>query len=172
MATAAKESYAATHKHARISARKARFVIDLIRGLPVEKELVDLRFCLRRASPMISKVLRSAVANAEQASGLEPGSLFISKAIVGEGATMKRWRPRAMGRAYPRTKRTCHIRVEVSEMTGDMRPAAPEKSEKPEDAKKAAKRRTPAEPKDAAKKETDTSASPAPETTGEGGAQE
>jgi large subunit ribosomal protein L22 len=122
MATLTKDSFAATHKYARITARKARYVIDLIRGVPVEKALLDLRFCLRRASPMISKVLRSAVANAEQASGLEPGSLYVSKAYVDEGSTMKRWRPRAMGRAYPRTKRTCHIRVEVSAMPDSMKP--------------------------------------------------
>ena len=128
-ATAAKETYAATHKHARISARKARYVIDLIRGLPVEKALIALNFCLRRAGPMISKVLRSAIANAEQMAGLEAGNLYVSKAHVDEGTTMKRWRPRAMGRAYPRTKRTCHIRVEVSAMPASMKPATRGKKE-------------------------------------------
>ena len=135
------ESYAATHKFARISARKARRVVDLIRGVPVEKALVDLRFCLRRASPMVSKVLRSAIANAEQAAGLEPNSLYVSKAIVDEGPTFKRWRPRAMGRAFPRTKRTSHIRVEVAEMPDDMRPR--QKESKAGTAKEAAVAPTP-----------------------------
>ncbi len=107
--------YAATHRFARISARKARLVVDLIRGAPVEKALRDLETCLRRAAPMVRKVLRSAIANATQASGLEAEKLFVSRAIVNEGPTFKRWRPRAMGRAYPRTKRTCHIEITVSE---------------------------------------------------------
>ena len=135
------ESYAATHKFARISARKARRVVDLIRGVPVEKALVDLRFCLRRASPMVSKVLRSAIANAEQAAGLEPNSLYVSRAIVDEGPTFKRWRPRAMGRAFPRTKRTSHIRVEVAAMPDDMRPR--QKESKADRAKEATVAPTP-----------------------------
>jgi len=105
----------ATHKFARISAGKARLVVDLIRGVDVEKALRDLSFCHKRASPMISKVLRSALANATQLEGFEADKLFISTAVVDEGPTLKRWRPRAMGRAYPRMRRTCHIRVAVSE---------------------------------------------------------
>ena len=115
-ADAKKQHFIATHRFARISARKARYVIDLIRGLPVEKAITDLRYCLKRGGPMISKVLKSAVANATQAAGLEAGKLYVAVAEVGDGPRFKRFKPRAMGRAYPRQKRTCHIRVAVREI--------------------------------------------------------
>ena len=103
--------YTASHRHARISAQKARLVMDLIRGEPVEKALTTLRFCERRASPMIRKVLRSALANATQKAGLEGDDLVVWRAFVDGGPIMKRWRPRSMGRAYPRLRRTCHLSV-------------------------------------------------------------
>lgn len=111
-----RQEFVATHRFARISPRKVRYVIDLVRGLPVEKALQDLRFCLKRGAPMVTKVVRSALANATQIAGLEASRLFISKAIVDGGPTFKRWKPRAMGRAYPRLRRTCHIQVALSEM--------------------------------------------------------
>lgn len=98
---------------ARISARKARLVMDLIRDESVDRALVKLRFCERRAAPMIRKVLESAVANATQKDGLEPGDLDVYRAYVDEGPTIKRWRPRSMGRAFPRLKRTSHLSVEL-----------------------------------------------------------
>ena len=113
---ASQESYKAVHKYARISARKARLVIDMIRGAPVESALLKLDFCHRRAAPMIGKVVRSAIANATQKAGLEAEKLVVWRAYVDEGPTMKRWRPRAMGRAFPRLRRTCHLSIELREM--------------------------------------------------------
>ncbi len=107
------DSYKAVHKYARISARKARLVIDMIRGAPVESALLKLDFCHRRAAPMIGKVVRSAIANASQKTGVEAEQLVVWRAFVDEGPTMKRWRPRAMGRAFPRLRRTCHLTVEL-----------------------------------------------------------
>ena len=107
--------YKAVHRYARISARKARLVIDMIRGAPVERALLRLDFCHRRAAPMIGKVVRSAIANAEQKAGIEAEKLVVWRACVDEGPTMKRWRPRAMGRAFPRLRRTCHLSVELRE---------------------------------------------------------
>ena len=103
--------FQATHRYARISAQKARLVMDLIRGKPVEDAITVLQFSQRRASPMISKVVRSAMANATQAAGVEGEDLMVWRAFVDEGPTAKRWRPRSMGRAYPRLRRTCHLSV-------------------------------------------------------------
>lgn len=112
------DSYKAVHKYARISARKARLVIDMIRGAPVESALLKLDFCHRRAAPMIGKVVRSAIANASQKTGVEAEQLVVWRAYVDEGPTMKRWRPRAMGRAFPRLRRTCHLTVELKADSG------------------------------------------------------
>jgi len=105
------EIYPASHRYARISARKARLVMDTIRGDRVESALNKLRFSPRRGAPMIRKVVESAVANALQKSGTEAEDLVVFRAFVDEGPTMKRWRPRSMGRAYPRLKRSCHLTV-------------------------------------------------------------
>jgi len=109
--------FKACHRFARISARKARYVIDLIRGLPVERALADLRFSLKRATPMISKVIKSALANATQEAGLETANLYIAQALVDVGPRMKRFKARAMGRPRPRMRRFCHISVVLKEMT-------------------------------------------------------
>ena len=106
--------FKASHRNARISARKARLVMDLIRGQKAEKALVRLEYCDRRASPMIRKVLESAIANAAQMSGVESENLVVHAAYADEGATMKRWRPRSMGRAFPRFKRSCHLSVALA----------------------------------------------------------
>ncbi len=108
-----KEVFKAVHRFARISPRKARLVMDLIRGKPVEEALIALRLCQRRASPMISKVVRSAVANATQEAGLSSEELVVWQACVDDGPRMKRFRPRAQGRAYPRIRRMCHLSVAV-----------------------------------------------------------
>src|SRR5215510_6857654 len=107
--------FRACHRFARISARKARYVMDLVRGLPVEQALSDLRFSTKRATPMISKVIRSALANATQEAGLETESLFISQALVDVGPRVKRWKARAMGRPRPRMRRFCHLSVVLRE---------------------------------------------------------
>lgn len=109
-------TYGASHRYARISARKARYVMDLVRNQPVEDALETLRFTSRRAAPMIAKVVKSAVANAVQEGGAKPEDLVIQEALVDEGPTWKRWRPRARGMAYPILKRTSHLSVVVGEM--------------------------------------------------------
>ena len=109
------ETYKACHRYARISARKARYVMDLVRNQPVEHALDTLRFTSRRGAPMIAKVVKSAMANAVQEGGANPENLVIEQAYVDEGPTWKRWRPRARGMAYPIFKRTSHLTVVVSE---------------------------------------------------------
>lgn len=107
--------FKACHKFARISPRKARYVMDLVRNEPVEKALQTLRFTRRRAAPMISKVIRSALANAVQEGGATAEELVIQRAFVDEGPTWKRWRPRARGMAFPILKRTSHITIVLGE---------------------------------------------------------
>jgi len=104
-----------TLRHARISARKARLVADLVRGKPVGAALGLLRFTPKKAAGMIRKVLQSALDNATQSSGVNEDKLFISSITVDEGPTAKRWSPRAMGRATRIRKRTSHIRVGLQE---------------------------------------------------------
>ncbi|WP_040534452.1 50S ribosomal protein L22 [Schleiferilactobacillus shenzhenensis] len=99
----------------RIAPRKARLVIDLIRGRSVAEALAILQFTPRAGSPIITKVLKSAVANAEHNYDLEAQNLYVSDAFVNEGPTLKRFRPRAKGSASAINKRTSHITVTVSE---------------------------------------------------------
>ncbi len=103
----------AVARHVRISPTKARRVVDLVRGLPAQEALTVLRFAPQAASEQVYKVLASAVANAENNERLDPDSLLVRAAYVDEGPTLKRFRPRAQGRAYRIRKRTCHITVEV-----------------------------------------------------------
>jgi large subunit ribosomal protein L22 len=97
----------------RVTPMKARRVIALIRDLPAEQALTVLKFAPQAASDPIYKVLASAVANAQHNFQLDPASLIVSRAYVDEGPTMKRFRPRAQGRAYRIRKRTSHITIEV-----------------------------------------------------------
>src|SRR3954453_5280937 len=99
--------------HVRVTPMKARRVIDLIRDMPAQEALSVLKFAPQAASEPIAKVLASAIANAEHNFSLDPESLIISRAYVDEGSTMKRFRPRAQGRAYRIRKRTSHITIEV-----------------------------------------------------------
>ena len=99
-------------RRARMSASKVRLVIDLIRGKQVDQALATLANSPRKAARMIEKVLKSAIANAEQ-KGLDPEELIVKRAYVDEGPTMKRVKPRAMGRANIIRRRTCHITVVV-----------------------------------------------------------
>jgi large subunit ribosomal protein L22 len=103
-----------THKYARISPRKARLIIDMIRDRDVSEALDILRFTPNRAAEMISNCLTSAVANANEADA-DPDRLFVSEARVDEGPTMKRIRPKDRGRAHLINKRTSHIVVVVDE---------------------------------------------------------
>ena len=103
----------ASARYARITPMKARRVVDMVRGLPVDEALALLQFAPQAASETVYKVLESAIANAETTEGLERGDLVVSGAQVDEGPTMKRWRPRAQGRATRINKRTSHITLVV-----------------------------------------------------------
>ena len=103
----------ASARFVRITPMKARRVVDMVRGLPVDDALALLQFAPQAASETVYKVLESAVANAETTEDLDRGTLVVSKAMVDEGPTMKRWRPRAQGRATRINKRTSHITLVV-----------------------------------------------------------
>ena len=103
----------ASARFVRITPMKARRVIDLVRGLPADEALTMLEFAPQSAAVTIRKVLASAVANAGTTEGLPTGDLVVSVARVDEGPTMKRWRPRAQGRATRINKRTSHITIAV-----------------------------------------------------------
>jgi large subunit ribosomal protein L22 len=107
----------ATAKYIRMSPTKARQVVDLIRGRHVEDARRVLRFTSRAASTPVAKVLESAVANAEHNGGLPADELVVARAWVDEGPTLRRFRPRALGRATRIRKRTCHIAVVVGRPT-------------------------------------------------------
>ncbi len=104
----------ATAKYVRTSARKARLVLDNIRGQSVPEARVTLAFTERRAAKDVAKVLESAIANAEHNHELDSDDLHVAVAFADEGPTFKRWQPRARGRATPIMKRTAHITVVVS----------------------------------------------------------
>ncbi|MDP9342318.1 MAG: 50S ribosomal protein L22 [Actinomycetota bacterium] len=103
----------ATARYVRISPRKARRVVDLVRGRHVVEARRILQFSPLGASQTVSKVLNSAVANAEQTPGIIPENLVVKSAWVDEGPTLKRFRPRAYGRAAQIRKRTSHITLVV-----------------------------------------------------------
>jgi large subunit ribosomal protein L22 len=103
----------ASARYTRITPMKARRVVDMVRGMPVDEALSLLQFAPQAASETVYKVLESAIANAETTEGLDRGELVISVAHVDEGPTMKRWRPRAQGRATRINKRTSHITLAV-----------------------------------------------------------
>jgi large subunit ribosomal protein L22 len=107
-------------RFARFSATKARAVLDLIRGLPVGEASEVLQFTERGPSVVIAKVLNSAVANAEHNDELDGDSLYVAACYADEGPTLKRWRPRARGRATRIRKRTCHITIILSPMPDEM----------------------------------------------------
>jgi large subunit ribosomal protein L22 len=107
-------------KWLRMSARKARLVLDHIRGRSVPEARTILAFTPRAAATEIEKVLRSAVANAESNLGLDGDELVVHAAYADEGPTLKRWRPRARGRVNRIRKRTCHVTLILAE------PAAPQ----------------------------------------------
>lgn len=106
--------YSAIHRYAPMSASKARTVVDLVRGMGVNQALETLAFIPRRAAPMLSKVIKSAIANAGQVGGVEAGQLVIKHAVANEGPLKQgrlRWRPGPRGRASPIRKRSCHLVV-------------------------------------------------------------
>jgi len=99
--------------HVRVTPMKARRVIDLIRDMPAQQALAVLKFAPQAASEPVAKVLASAIANAEHNFSLDPETLVISRAYVDEGPTLKRFQPRAQGRAFRIRKRTSHITIEL-----------------------------------------------------------
>jgi large subunit ribosomal protein L22 len=101
-------------KWVRMSSRKARIVLDTIRGRTVPEARTILAFTSRAAAVEIERVLRSAVANAEANHGLDGDELVVAEAYADEGPTLKRWRARARGRVNRIKKRTCHITVVLS----------------------------------------------------------
>ncbi len=107
-------AWTAKHKYARIAERKARLVTDMIRGQHCDEALALLKFTHRRAAVMVDRVLRSAMANAnEQEASMN--RLYVSEARVDSGPIIKRFRPKDRGRAHPIQKRTSHIVISVEE---------------------------------------------------------
>jgi large subunit ribosomal protein L22 len=105
----------ATAKYLRGSTRKARLVVQVIRGRPVEEAAALLRFMPQHAAKDVAKVLKSATANAENNLNLSADDLVVVDARADEGPTIKRWRPRAQGRAFPIHKPVTHITVTVGD---------------------------------------------------------
>jgi large subunit ribosomal protein L22 len=99
----------------RVAPRKARIVADMVRGRNVEEAISLLAFTPKRSAQIISKVLHSAIANAEDTSEVDVDNLFIKAITVDQGPTLKRYRPRAQGRAYRINKKTSHIVLVVAE---------------------------------------------------------
>lgn len=107
----------ATHKYARLSASKARVVLNLIRDEDLALARDRLRFCERGAAEVVSKVLESAVANATNNEQLDADELYVAECWADEGPVLKRWRPRARGRATRIFKQTSHITVIVAQLS-------------------------------------------------------
>jgi len=103
-------------RHCRMSASKAREVLDLVRGMEYTRAAEVLTHTDRAAAVVISKLLRSAAANAEHNEMLDPNELYVASCYADEGTTLKRWRPRARGRATRIRKRSCHITIVLARM--------------------------------------------------------
>src|ERR671910_512273 len=148
----------ATARYVRMTPMKVRRVVDLIRGMEAREALSVLQFAPQAAAEPVAKVLASAVANAEHNQNLDPASLVVTVAYVDEGPTLKRFRPRAQGRAFRINKRTSHITIEVESVA-----TAPAKAAKaPAKAAKAPAKAT----KDAPAGRKATKAAPADPDTG------
>ena len=109
-------AFKASHRYARIAPRKARLLMDLVRGRDVDDAISMLKFAKQRASGMVEKVIRSAVANAaEQDQAAKRNALYVAQAWADPGPVIKRFQPKDRGRAHPITKRLSHITVGVEE---------------------------------------------------------
>jgi large subunit ribosomal protein L22 len=130
----------ATARYVRTSAQKAKLVLDLIRGRDINAALATLRFARKGVARDVEKVLRSAIANAQQKDGFggDVDRLFVQACYANQGPSQKRVRPAPMGRAFRVLKRTAHLTVQVAERPVKVRAAAPEAEAKP------ARRKTPA----------------------------
>jgi large subunit ribosomal protein L22 len=109
------EEVRAVHKNAHISAQKVRTVANAVRGLPVDRALAALALSPKKAARVVEKVVKSAVANAEQNNGLDIDNLLISTIKVDQGEVLKRYRPKGMGRMRQRFHRHSHVTVAVRE---------------------------------------------------------
>ncbi len=105
----------AVGKHIRISPQKARLVADVVRGQDVEKAINTLRFMPKKGARILRKIIESAVANASQDESIDVDTLYVKTIFIDGGPTLKRMRPRAMGRANRILKRTSHITVVLDE---------------------------------------------------------
>ena len=155
----------ATAKFIRISPTKARQVVDLIRGRHVDDARRVLQFTERGPSPVVAKVLNSAIANAEHNRELPADELIVTRAWVDEGPTMRRFRPRALGRATRVRKRTCHISVVVGrsdEMIEEMRRQAEAARKKKTSKKTTSKKKSTAKKSTAKKTSAKTTAKKTP----------
>lgn len=106
--------YYAKHRTARLSERKAKLLIDLVRGMPCDQAVEVLNFTHKRAAFFVKRVLQSAMANANEAEATM-SRLVVAEAMVGRGPIIKRFQPKDRGRAHPIHKRTCHITIGVAE---------------------------------------------------------
>ena len=155
--TEERELISAQARYVRSSARKARLVLEHIRGIPAVEAQAILQFQTRAVAKDAGKVLKSAVANAENNFGHDPDELVVIAAYADEGPTLKRWRPRARGRVNRIRKRTCHITIKVSPaLPGEIKP----RSERPV---RAPRQAPPVEPE--AVEETTPAAEPEVEET-------
>ncbi|WP_069650746.1 50S ribosomal protein L22 [Caloranaerobacter ferrireducens] len=102
-------------KYVRISPRKVQIVANLIRGKNVNEALAILKFTPKKSARLLEKVVKSALANAENNFDMDRDNLYVAEVYANQGPTLKRWRPRAQGRAYPILKRTSHIGVVLKE---------------------------------------------------------
>jgi large subunit ribosomal protein L22 len=153
MADVVTQEVRAEAKWVRASPRKARLVVEHIRGRSVPEARTVLAFTTRAAARDVEKVLRSAIANAEANHGLVGDDLYVSAAYVDEGPTLKRWRARARGRAARIHKPTCHITVKLVEVERAPEPAPPAPEPEPQAEEKpkrkpAPKRKAPAKKKE------------------------
>ncbi len=108
----------ASVKFVRVTPNKVRFVLNIIRGKHVDEARRVLQFTPKAAAPYVLKLLNAAVANAETTLHVDPGDLFVAQCWADEGPMLKRWQPRALGRAYQILKRTSHITIVVEPREG------------------------------------------------------
>ncbi len=156
-----------TYRYARISAFKAREVTKEIQGLPATDALSLLQFTPKKAALLIVKTLKSAIANAENNNNLRTENLVVQEAVVGEGPTLKRFRPKARGSAGPIRKRTSHIKITLTDEIEIKRREPKAKKKKTAGARtnKPAKSEKIEEPKETAPETPATETAPAAEET-------
>lgn len=128
--------------HIRVTARKAREVVDLIRGKNVLTAIDLLNFATRKSAVPVLKLLNSAIASAKNDFHLNENNMFVSKITVDEGPTLKRWHPMSRGRAYPIMKRSAHITLVISEINPTSKPTKNTKKEEQKIVAEKPKRKT------------------------------